>query len=271
MAAVVTTFAVAALFLGVWAVAHRAGAPGREVSVLWGLVEYTKTPDRDSASDIAALRREWEERFRIVEEEAKARESVRELEEQIQRVQGEVGGDTQGAERIIQLEDERDRLKAEVAALRARREVPAFGIQGTFFSELDSRVLTGQSLEGLSMERDDLRGLGLAGKLLRGSSFARADLQAANLARADLREVNFERSNLRDAELSAADLTGANMRWSTLGGANLERATLDNTDLQHADLRQVEGLSCEQLTRARNWESAFRDKGLASGQELPTR
>ncbi len=87
------------------------------------------------------------------------------------------------------------------------------------------------------------------------------DLMGAKLAEADLR-----RADLRGADLSDADLAGAH-----LDGANFFRAILDRADLAGASLTGAQFLQCDQLTAARNWQSALRDLPLACGAPIPAR
>jgi len=85
------------------------------------------------------------------------------------------------------------------------------------------------------------------------------DLMGAKLAEADLR-----RAELRGTNLSDADLAGAHLE-----GAKFFRAVLDRADLAGASLNGVQFLQCEQLTAARNWQSALRDLPLACGAPIP--
>ena len=51
-----------------------------------------------------------------------------------------------------------------------------------------------------------------------------------------------------------------------LEGANLIEADLTNADLRGANLSGVIGLTCEQLTAAKNWQESYRgDKYLCGG------
>ena len=112
------------------------------------------------------------------------------------------------------------------------------------FADLRGAVLSKANLEGATLE---------------GARMASARLDGANLQRAILRKANLERANLRGATLTRAHLTGA-----TLRGAHLFRA-----DLTKADLRGAQGLRCEQLKKANNWEKSFRDGKFACGAPIP--
>ncbi|MCP3852768.1 MAG: hypothetical protein GY694_21455 [Gammaproteobacteria bacterium] len=39
--------------------------------------------------------------------------------------------------------------------------------------------------------------------------------------------------------------------------------------MQEADLSDAENITCDQLTKALNWQSAYRDPGLACGAPIP--
>ncbi len=85
------------------------------------------------------------------------------------------------------------------------------------------------------------------------------DLIGAKLAEADLR-----RADLRGTDLSDAELAGAHLE-----GANFFRTVLDRADLAGASLIGAQFLQCDQLTTARNWQSALRDSPLACGAPIP--
>ena len=112
-----------------------------------------------------------------------------------------------------------------------------------------------------------------------GLSLFYMNLSSADLRNADLRSTDLRDANLRNATLWGADLRGADLRevdleyatlWSAiLQGANLRNANLRGASLLHADLREAEGISCRQLTQAKNWTKSYRDKSLACGETIP--
>jgi hypothetical protein len=76
-----------------------------------------------------------------------------------------------------------------------------------------------------------------------------------------------QRADLRGANLSGSNLSGANLRGSDLRGANLIGAYLHKTDLEGAKLvwialRGAEGLTIEQLSRAKTLYTAALDPEL---------
>ena len=81
-----------------------------------------------------------------------------------------------------------------------------------------------------------------------------------------------QRADLSGADLSGSNLSGANLRGSDLRGANLIGAYLHKTDLEGANLegaklvwialRGAEGLTIEQLSRAKTLYTAALDPEL---------
>jgi hypothetical protein len=76
---------------------------------------------------------------------------------------------------------------------------------------------------------------------------SRIQLDYASLRWADLKQVWMPFASLRKAVLFKADLTGARLKWADLTGATL----LDALSLKNTDLREVEGLTKEQLEACR--------------------
>jgi hypothetical protein len=54
------------LTLSIWGLAHRAASPGTEVSVLWGLVKYTKPPETVSSKTMDSTLTEGKDTFKII-------------------------------------------------------------------------------------------------------------------------------------------------------------------------------------------------------------
>ncbi len=101
-----------------------------------------------------------------------------------------------------------------------------------------------------------------------GCTLVQLDLSNANLALLDLRGCDLSGCDARGALFTGADLRGATLRNAYLRNADLRRARLDSatlTDayLTRADLRQVQGLSLEQLKRTRNLHGATLESELA--------
>jgi len=132
-------------------------------------------------------------------------------------------------------------------------------LQGT---KLQLADLEQANLEGAHLEGADLLGASLGGANLRG-----ADLEAAYLFGADLRGANLKGAILKGAQFKMADLGGANLGEAKLSeanflGANLEEVNLQGASLQGACLQQVEGLTVEQLSKAKTLYKAILDQEL---------
>jgi Pentapeptide repeats (8 copies) len=72
---------------------------------------------------------------------------------------------------------------------------------------------------------------------------SRIQLDHASLRWADLKQVWMPSASLQKAILFKADLTGARLKWADLTGVNL----LEALSLKNTDLREVKGLTKEQL------------------------
>ena len=87
----------------------------------------------------------------------------------------------------------------------------------------------------------------------------------ADFEKAVLKDGNLSGAHLQDAHLTDADLTRTLM-YGTHFNAN---TLLEGADLRAAVLLDAQGLSCGQLEKTRNWESALRDEDLACGAPIP--
>lgn len=106
------------------------------------------------------------------------------------------------------------------------------------------------------------------------TNLSAANLNDANLRRADLREATLIGAYLydaflTDAKLDGADFIGAELVRADLSGAGLKDADLSEADLDNADLRGAVDLTCEQLQKATNWDSTYRDESLACDRPIP--
>lgn len=82
------------------------------------------------------------------------------------------------------------------------------------------------------------------------TNFEYADLLTANFSDSCLVEADFSRASLYEANFSGADVSGA---------------IFVGADVTYADFRSAHGLTCEQLTSAKNWVQARRDPKFACG------
>lgn len=127
----------------------------------------------------------------------------------------------------------------------------------------------------------------LKGANLNSANVTQAQLVQSNLEKARLNRTNFEGSNLNQASLMQSYASGANFKDSFMIKANLEKAFLikanfqnaflmeaclkgahvigadfDNANLFKADLRGVEGITVEQLKKAKTLYQAQLDSEL---------
>ena len=117
--------------------------------------------------------------------------------------------------------------------------------------------LRGANLIGAYLHKTDLEGANLEGASLQGADFWAADLEGANL-----RHGNLKGANLRHANLQHANLEEANLSFTNPWGANLTGANLEGAKLVWIALRGAEGLTIEQLSRAKTLYTAALDPEL---------
>lgn len=151
--------------------------------------------------------------------------------------------------------------------------------------QLESAYLANADLFKANLRRANLRETELRAAKLREVNLFNADLFKANLRMAELREANLRKVNLRKANLNWADLFKANLRkadlrnadlrmsdlfkanlkWADLISADLVGANLTNANLEKSILYGAKGLTCPQLTKARNWQLSYRGFEHACG------
>lgn len=109
--------------------------------------------------------------------------------------------------------------------------------------------------------RPDLRRVRLVGLSIRAYDFAKqprltrmfltaSDLRRADLRGADLRGTIATGADLRWAWFDEADLSHTSLTRTQLRGARMKNTDLTETQLEDADLRDVKGLTAQQLSRA---------------------
>ncbi|MEV4245956.1 pentapeptide repeat-containing protein [Streptosporangium canum] len=105
--------------------------------------------------------------------------------------------------------------------------------------------------------RVELAHAGLSRANLRGVDLTWADLSGANLS-----YVNATGACLTMATLDDADLSNANLRGADLYSAQLGDANLTGTDLRDANLREVTGMTPEEIQKVAvtNAETTFEEK-----------
>ena len=122
--------------------------------------------------------------------------------------------------------------------------------------------LRGANLIGSYLHKTDLEGANLEGASLQGADFWAADLEGANLRHGNLKGANLRHANLQHANLEEANLSFTNPWGANLEGANLTGANLEGAKLVWIALRGAEGLTIEQLSRAKTLYTAALDPEL---------
>ena len=122
--------------------------------------------------------------------------------------------------------------------------------------------LRGANLIGAYLHKTDLEGANLEGASLQGADFWAADLEGANLRHGNLKGANLRHANLEEANLSFTNLSFTNPWGANLEGANLTGANLEGAKLVWIALRGAEGLTIEQLSRAKTLYTAALDPEL---------
>jgi uncharacterized protein YjbI with pentapeptide repeats len=127
---------------------------------------------------------------------------------------------------------------------------------------LSGSNLRGANLIGAYLHKTDLEGANLEGASLQGADFWAADLEGANLRHGNLKGANLRHANLQHANLEEANLSFTNPWGANLEGANLTGANLEGAKLVWIALRGAEGLTIEQLSRAKTLYTAALDPEL---------
>lgn len=138
-------------------------------------------------------------------------------------------------------------------------------------------------MNGVDLREADLTNAFLVGALLNDAHFEGADLLSADLRNAELVEVHMEgadllgtrldgaaaaRAHLANADMHAARLNGARLTAADLTGADLTGADLTDADIEYAVFEKATILA-EQVSKAKNWRSAYFDGKLLDTLGLP--
>ncbi|WP_063333439.1 pentapeptide repeat-containing protein [Marinomonas sp. TW1] len=134
-----------------------------------------------------------------------------------------------------------------------------------------------QVLMGIDLSSDNeddssgtyLSEINLSKAILSKSKLMGANLYKANFHRASLLRADLRKAFLYDADLSLADLSRADLSRAILTSSNLSGTVINDADLNQANLIDVTNLTCSQLTKAKNWQFAYREKKLACGADIP--
>lgn len=116
------------------------------------------------------------------------------------------------------------------------------------------------------------------------ANLTRAHLNNANLVNANLTEARLHHTNLTRAKCLGANLTKAqclgvnltgaqcirvNLTGANLINSNLTGAPINGSNLTGTNLWMAIALTCDQLTKADNWQKAYRIPELACGADIP--
>ena len=124
--------------------------------------------------------------------------------------------------------------------------------------------LEGSFLEKANLEEADLTCANLASTLL-----ASSEMEKATLKRARMRSANLAEARLNNSDLRGTDLVVAHLKATDLEGARMGCLETGSGNKVCTDIRGATSLTCEQLRKARNWESAYRDEGMQCGGTMP--
>ena len=122
-------------------------------------------------------------------------------------------------------------------------------------AHLEDAHLAEANLIKAALRRANLGGADLSDASLLETDLRDADLRDADLSdarprQADLRHADLGGADLGGADLSFADLKNADLRDADLSGAALSKADLRHADLGGADLREIKGVTAEDLEQA---------------------
>jgi len=147
-------------------------------------------------------------------------------------------------------------------------------LQGATLSDANLRgaYMSQANLQGAYMNHANLQGATLSDANLQGAYMPQANLQGANLNQANLQDASLDEANLQDASPQYANLQGANLAKANLRGAILYRTNLQNADVTDANLQgailadaillKTKGLTPEQVTSTKDWETAHYSPAL---------
>lgn len=120
----------------------------------------------------------------------------------------------------------------------------------------EAAILDGADLSDTNLSHATLYSTNLSrstpnNRVPKDTQLSNALLYGADLRKAVLDYAYLQHANLKQAKLQGASLRHADLKHAELPKAKLEGADLEGADLRHVDLSQVEGLSFEQLKKAK--------------------
>ena len=124
-------------------------------------------------------------------------------------------------------------------------------------ANLNSANVTNSNLEHSTLENARMNQTNFEGSNLNRSQLQKSYASGANFDNTFLMAADFSKAFLIKASFKNAFLTEANLRGAFMMGVDLDNATL-----YKADLREAEGLTVEQLLRAKSLHQALLDDSL---------
>lgn len=124
-------------------------------------------------------------------------------------------------------------------------------------ANLQGADLHSANLRGANLQDANLLGADLRYADIRSTNFRGAILQECRLGGQDLSEFNFQGMNFRGAWFQEANFSWANFQDADLSKisianwSNFENANLRGAKLVEADIRNADGLTCEQIASAK--------------------
>jgi uncharacterized protein YjbI with pentapeptide repeats len=133
----------------------------------------------------------------------------------------------------------------------------------TTLSQLDPRRkgVVIRFLMQTNLINNDFRVINLRGADLRGAQLHGTDIRDTYLLGADLQGADLSGSNLSYATLSFTRLVGANLSGANLQGAEMDSIDLTGANLKGADLKDAQGISDDQLAKAKFLSGAVMPDG----------
>ncbi|WP_416672605.1 pentapeptide repeat-containing protein [Egbenema bharatensis] len=140
--------------------------------------------------------------------------------------------------------------------------------------------LTTAKLFKVNFAAANFSGVCMSQSLILGSNYTSADLSSSFLYNTfftgcTLRSICFRNSDLRgsffvDTDLQYANFQAANLREVVFIETNLSQALLYNADLYRTDFRLAEGLTPEQVKKAKNWDKALYAPDFSNELGIPS-
>lgn len=172
--------------------------------------------------------------------------------------------------------------KANLTGARMRRaSASAVNLSGARLNRVDA---TEANFVGANLSHCEISGAKFLGVNLSKATCKDAIINGTEFVGSNLASTDFRDSNLQDSLFVGASLEGADLRRCVLKRTSFESANLTNANFRHArfghavlvgakitraNFRDVITLSCDELTQARDWQTAYRDPELACDAPIP--